>query len=481
LAAAIAGALKTALTPAEKARTALAPTRNLKAWEAYQLGRQRMAGRTFGGLAEAGGFFQQAIDLDPNFALAYAGLADSLALSTNQGAPLIATLQRAQAAAENALKLDPGLSEAWTSAGLIAEIRWQYERAEQMYSRAIELDPNNAMAFKFYGGMLVSTLRIDEGVRSLKRAASLDPLSAIVQINLADALQAQGSFPEAASHYRRAIEIDPAMPAAYATLGICFATAFNRYADAVPLAQKAIDLDPDSTAWPWLLAQFYFQLRDERSWLSTIEQGVRRWPNNGLFLYWSAIRDLLQGDDVGAVRQAERMLALDPRDSAALLILRDANPRNGRYDDVLERYRQAYPELFVPGAPRLDASNYDVAIDLALVLQKRGDAAGAEVLLDAAAQVIGKLPRMGPGGYGFADVEIHALRGDKASALAALRDAEQAGWRIGWRYFQDVDPALDSIRNEPEFKAVFADIERDMARQRARLAARPKDAPLTLQ
>ena len=67
-----------------------------------------------------------------------------------------------------------------------------------------------------------------------------------------------------------------------------------------------------------------------------------------------------------------------------------------------------------------------------------------------------------------------------AKALSALRVAEKAGWRASWRYYRDFDPDLASIRNEPEFKAVFADIERDMARQRAELAARPKDAPLDL-
>jgi hypothetical protein len=78
-------------------------------------------------------------------------------------------------------------------------------------------------------------------------------------------------------------------------------------------------------------------------------------------------------------------------------------------------------------------------------------------------------------------VEIHALRGDKVRALAALREAKTAGWRsFGWRYYRDFEPALAPIRNEPEFIAIFADIERDMARQRAELAARPKDAPLDL-
>jgi hypothetical protein len=87
---------------------------------------------------------------------------------------------------------------------------------------------------------------------------------------------------------------------------------------------------------------------------------------------------------------------------------------------------------------------------------------------------------MGPLGYGISDVAIHALRGETDQALAGLRRAERDGWRRRWRYHRDYDPNLDSIRNEPGFKSVFADIERDMAAQRARLAARPKDAPLEL-
>ena len=78
------------------------------------------------------------------------------------------------------------------------------------------------------------------------------------------------------------------------------------------------------------------------------------------------------------------------------------------------------------------------------------------------------------------DVTIHTLRGEPATALAEIREAEQSGWRLFWRYYRDFNPDLASIRNEPEFKAVFGDIERNMAQQRARLAARPKDAPLDL-
>jgi hypothetical protein len=115
------------------------------------------------------------------------------------------------------------------------------------------------------------------------------------------------------------------------------------------------------------------------------------------------------------------------------------------------------------------------------ILQKTGEGERARLLLDRSEQVIRPMQRLGLGGYGITDVQIHALRGDNEKALAALRDAEKAGVRgLAWRYYRDFDPNLASIRNDPEFKAVFADIERDMAQQRARLAARPKDVPLDL-
>ena len=191
--------------------------------------------------------------------------------------------------------------------------------------------------------------------------------------------------------------------------------------------------------------------------------------------------DQIRQDNAGTVRHAERSLALYLRNPGALRMLRDADLQRGRHEAALARYQKAYPELFVQGTPRLDGLNYGVAVDLALILQQRGDKVKVKALLDAAAQAIGKLPRLGAGGYGITDVRIHALRGDTAKALAALRQAEKVGWRGPyWGYARDFDPSLASIRNDPEFKAVFADIGRDMERQRAEIVARPKDASLDL-
>ncbi len=485
MAAAIAGALKATLTAGEKARMNAVPTQNLEAWGNYQLGRQRLAKRTVTGFTEAERYFRKAIELDPKFALAYAGLAESLAVSLDYtGAPRAATLERAQAAVDTALKLDPGLADAWVSAGLIADEGGSGDRAEEMFRRAIELNPNHAMALKFYGNLLFDLARIDESVRYFERAAGVDPLSAITQVGLGQALAGQERFEDAAGRYRRAIEIDPLMPVGYSSLAILAAYSMDDFVTAVPLTEKAVALDADSLWGRLGLAMMYCDLGDDASCDRALRQAEERWPDNAIVNALLALRDLQGGDMNGAERRARRILEANPRDSGALGLLGFIDYRDGRYAESVARYRKAYPELFT-AAPRIDAWNYTVAIDIVPALQKLGKTDEALALLAGSEKVMARLPLLGGGlkweGRATNDARALALRGRKQEALAALRAAEQAGWRgWGWRWVRDLQPAFDSIRDDPEFKAIFADIERDMARQRAELAKRPKDAPLDL-
>ena len=483
VAAAIAGALKATLTAGDKARMNAVPTQNLEAWENYQLGRQRIAKRTGTGFTEAERYFRKAIELDPKFAVAYSGLADSLAVGLDYtGAPRAATLERAQAAVDTALKLDPGLADAWVSAGLIEGEREHNDRAEEMFRRAIDLNPNHAMALKFYGNLLFDLARIDESVRYLARAAELDPLSAITQLGLGQALAGKERFEDAAGRYRRAIEIDPLMPMSYVFLAGLTAYAMDDFVTAVPLMEKAVALDADFLWGRLGLAMMYFDLGDDASGDRAWRQAEERLPDNAIVNALLALRDLQGGDRNGAGRRARRVLEANPRDSGALGLLGFIDYRDGRYAESVARYRKAYPELFT-AAPRIDAWNYTVAIDIVPALQKLGKTDEALALLAGSEKVMTRLPLVGGGlkweGRATNDARALALRGRKQEALAALRAAEQAGWRgWGWRWVRDLQPAFDSIRDEPEFKAIFADIERDMARQRAELAKRPKDVPL---
>jgi len=481
VAAAIAAALKSALTPRERARTELAPTLNLKAWEAYQLGRQRMASRASIDLVDAEQFFRESVQLDPSFALAHVGLADALSMQViYSGAPRERGLENAEKALEEALRLDPGLAEAWATAGLLARYRGQCDRAEAMYRRAIELNPNYATARHWYSTLLRDLGRADEALVQIERALELDPLSGLINLGRGQRLEALGRFDEAESAYRRAARIDPSAPIPWVDLAGLKAYAFDRFTEAIPLAVKATELDVGGVRPATELAGLFFDLGDDEQFAAATARAERRWPNDEDVQLHSALLALMRRDAAEASRRARLSLKADPRNAPALMILRDIDLHAGRYDATLARYETAYPELFVAGG-RVDGSNYWIAIDAALVAERSGKRDLANAWLDGAERAIQAIPRLGGRGYWISDVQIHALRGETTEALAALRVAEKAGWRgRGWRYHRDFDLSLASIRDEPEFKAVFADIERDMARQRAELAARPKDAPLDL-
>ena len=481
VATAIAAAMKATITPTEKARVSAVATRNLDAWDAYQLGKQRMASRKTESLADAERFFRKAIALDPNFALAWVGLADTLSLQVGySGAPLAVTIDRAERAASTALKLDPNLGEAWASSAAIAGNKGQYDRAEPMFRRAIELNPNYATAYHWFSRMLGDVGRNDEALTYAERAVELDPLSVIINSSLALELEFVGRFDEAVTRQSRSIEIDPSMASAYWELGTMKAYGQNRYVEGVQLVEHGVKLDTESPLARFWLAGLYLDLGDDVQANDVIETARRRWPDASPLLSAYAYAHLYRGEPLAVLQHAQRILASDPRDPTGLQFLRNADLQAGHPELARARYAKAYPELLAAAIPKIDGVNYWPAIDLALVLQKTGESARARELLDRSEQFIRTTPRMGRGGFGISDAQIHALRGDKTKALAALREAEKAGWRAGWRDARDFDPNLASIRNEPEFKAVFADIERDMARQRAELAARPKGALLNL-
>jgi tetratricopeptide (TPR) repeat protein len=231
------------------------------------------------------------------------------------------------------------------------------------------------------------------------------------------------------------------------------------------------------------LAVLLDDLGESREATQLLMEAARRLPNSSWLQSRAAVIQASAGDWKAASQSARKVLAIDPRHGLALHVLAIADLANGDARTARARYAQAYPELLAPEPPQIDRSNNFVALYLAQVLLETGEDTRARQLLDSVEETIRQSPRLGAYGYGIADVEIHALRGDKARALAALREAEQSGWRGGWRgptlrFSREAEPALASIRDEPEFKAVFADIERFMALQRAKLAKLPKDAPL---
>jgi hypothetical protein len=113
-----------------------------------------------------------------------------------------------------------------------------------------------------------------------------------------------------------------------------------------------------------------------------------------------------------------------------------------------------------------------------LALSKTGEQAQTDLLLNRSLQYIQTLPRLGETGYGIADVQIYALQGSKQKALTALRQAIDEGWRTLWWYDLKHNPNLESLHDEPEFQAMVAEIEADMAEQLARVREMERNGEL---
>ena len=142
-------------------------------------------------------------------------------------------------------------------------------------------------------------------------------------------------------------------------------------------------------------------------------------------------------------------------------------------------YEASHPDLFGEDAPNTEFRYSEAAIDLAEVLVRTGEQERADLLLELAFERTQTLPRLGRYGYGIADVKFYALQGDKKRALSALRQAIDEGWRRLWWYSLRLDPGLESLHDEPEYQAMVAEIEADMAAQLARVRELQKSGELT--
>lgn len=186
-------------------------TSSAEAYEEYQKGRFFWQKRTQDGLMKAIESYRRAIERDPNFAEAYAGLADSYYMLVDYSydtAPKNVELARINL--DRALGLNPSLAAAYvTRARIEASNDWNWPAAEASALRAIDLDPNNSAAHLRLGMSIMPLGRFEDGEAAIRRARELDPTSPAINMNLGVALLAQRKFPEACRQFERAIELDP--------------------------------------------------------------------------------------------------------------------------------------------------------------------------------------------------------------------------------------------------------------------------------
>ena len=261
----VSGKLKSKLSGAEVAKVEKTYTVDPEAYQLYLKGRFYWNKRTSESLKQAAKFFDQAIAKDPNYALAYSGLAESYVLFPNYSVAFpLDCMPKAKAAALKAIELDDSLAETHTALGIYySEFAWNQPAAEKEFRRAIELNPNYATAHQQFGIECLTPMgRFDEAVAEGKRAVELDPLSPIIGADLGNVLFKARRFDEALAQLERAKTLDQNFSVTNWYLGGTY-HAKGQYAEAIAAYRKALAADDN----PWVKAQLIrsFARSGERS------------------------------------------------------------------------------------------------------------------------------------------------------------------------------------------------------------------------
>jgi serine/threonine-protein kinase len=325
----IAKTLQARLTGAEKTAIAKRPTANPEAYELYLKGRFFWNKRTAADLRKAIEYFNQALEKDPSYALAYAGLTDAYLILSQYGAASPAdSFPQAIAAAKKAIELDDTLAEAHTSlACALAYYDFDFEQSVKEFERAIQLNPNYATAHHWLSNGVLSALgQFERAIAEGKRAVELDPLSLVINTDLGQDFFYARRYDEAIVHLRKTIEMDPRFYFAHWVLGTALQLK-GQLSEAVAEYSKAVELNDDPSVLA-LLGQAYARAgqRDEaqKILLRLSEEAKSRYVQ----AYSFALMYLALGDKERAIDEMERAYRE-----------RDANVAQIRTDPMLDDLR----------------------------------------------------------------------------------------------------------------------------------------------
>lgn len=330
---AIADEIRIKLLPTERVRLTTARTINPDAYDAYLRGLYHMNKRDNTDLEKSTAYFERAVGLDPDYALAYVGLADSYALRGSVMYMAMAprdAMPKSKSAALRALQIDGNLGEAYaTLAHVETFYDWDWGRSEEDFKRAIALKPNYALAHLWYAGLLTALGRHTESIAESNRGVELDPLSLVANTNLGLMLYFAGRNDDAIRQFHNLLELSPDFFVAHWGLGIAYEQK-QMYGQAIVEFTKANNLSPGNSTMleslgeayalagrrtealqvlnqltqlsrqefvsPELLASLYVALRDKDHAFEFLEKAYDLRDNNLIFLKVDPALRTLQSD-----------------------------------------------------------------------------------------------------------------------------------------------------------------------------------------
>lgn len=504
-------ALRLALAPESRQRLVSNATSSLTAYDAYVLGVSRLATRTIEDRQQALVYFRQAIDADPNYALAYTGMVEALFLRIHRESGLrtesvAEPRDEAAKAAKRALELDPGLGEAWLSRALVALIDREYKTGAEklsdadiiaLFEKSIELSPNNAIAHKYFAnfGALADS---DRQLELLTRAARLDPRSGIIKGNIGEQLVQQGQLEQGEQWYREAIRtqepyfesgfmvlVDLHLQIGHLDQAARVARAWRIEGPDDPLA-LSFELDAYVNLGAWDRAGDGMQMLAAAA---TANKGsglnVARWAEllDGMVMArWTGDLDTMA--ELGRQMSAEfwpsdgdlTVLQRNGWQSYGMTTLALADISQGRVAEAVARFDAAYPGPFED----IDTHYNDLlrpVVMRAALHKKAGHAIRAEQLLRDYLRFVREDAEWSPAEpAGWTEFTILAMLGETEAALAALEAVLDSGYIYQWYLLKDgaFDPDYAAVIAEPRFAALYERITARVDTMREAFLANPE-------
>ncbi|CAN5849552.1 hypothetical protein BH20ACI4_BH20ACI4_32610 [soil metagenome] len=336
----VANKLRSRLSNTEEQKIAEIPTESAEAYQAFLRGRFHWSKRTAKDLQKSVEYYEAAVRLDPDFALAYAGLADTCVLLSGYGVSSPQeSFPRAKAAAQKAIQLDDSLAEAHTAlAYVLFNYEWNFEESEREMRRAIELNPNYSTAYHWYGNAnLLAMGKLEESVASLERAHELDPLSLIINADLGTAYLYAGQLDKAVAQYKKTLELDENFYYAHAYLGRTYMMK-GEYESALKEFAKAQTLNSDPRVL-MLFACNYSRMGNRAEALKKIEELEKVSGEKFVSPYYFALAFASLDDKDKAFKWLEK--AYTEREGRMTLMkadpLLDDLHSDPRFEDLLKR------------------------------------------------------------------------------------------------------------------------------------------------
>ena len=472
----IADALQAELSTDEQRRINARPTDNLQAYEAYMRGRQLMATRDSARLKLATEEFSKAISFDPLFALAWVGVADSnMLLSRHSAYRSEDLLPIREEAVKNALAIDNDLGEAYASLANIHAYNNRKGEAETAYQKAIELSPNYASAYQWYSGFLGKyPLRIQEQVELARKAVELDPRSSSLSLNLGSKYLLQGLYTLAEGQYQKVIEVNPDFASGYSSLAWLYMFHMGQYDKALPLFNKAIELDPVNYGYNMALVYLYTSLSDleaaqiVRERMASLGASESRLGFTDVLINFAkSVTTQKPADTADTLESINRLLPKIKHSSFQYGLVGFFALVLGDIQLSREIFLTSEPGWLEPGQwPELVERFRRGACTIAWVLMNTGDQElGSALLRQATAYIDDSLPLVTEH-FDWDHPEVcYLTAGDTEKALLSIETELSHNHLYAWGAVHRL-PMYDLIRHEPRYQAAWAEYERRISVQR---------------